>query len=252
LGNVETAQQLVELSLALVLSAAIGFEREFRQKSAGLRTYTLVGVGAALFMLISKYGFMDVLHAGTVMLDPSRMAAQIVSGIGFLGAGVIFIRRDYVRGLTTAAAIWVTAGVGAAAGAGLPLLAVTATVMFFIVAIPFRILAQYIPREGNLRSNLVVTYPDGHGTLRAVLEEVTRQRFVVSTISTRILAGPSADAAAGTRPGAGHSGRVVQVTLGVRGPVSPSNLAAALLEVPGVLGIVASDSNVGKDDPSDS
>ena len=108
-------RQAGELGLALLLSAVIGLEREMRQKNAGLRTHTLVGVGAALFMLISKYGFTDVLEPGRVVLDPSRMAAQIVTGIGFLGAGLIFVRRDSVRGLTTAAAVWVTAAVGAAA-----------------------------------------------------------------------------------------------------------------------------------------
>src|ERR1700753_935952 len=93
------------IGLALALSASIGLDRELRQKSAGLRTYTLVGVGSALFMLISKYGFFDVLKENEVILDPSRVAAQIVSGIGFIGAGLIFVRRDSVRGLTTAAGV---------------------------------------------------------------------------------------------------------------------------------------------------
>jgi putative Mg2+ transporter-C (MgtC) family protein len=112
--------QLGELALAFLLSALIGLEREIKQKNAGLRTYTLVGVAAALFMLISKYGFMDVLAPSRVVLDPSRVAAQVVSGIGFVGAGVIFMRRDVVRGLTTAASVWVTAALGMACGAGSP------------------------------------------------------------------------------------------------------------------------------------
>jgi putative Mg2+ transporter-C (MgtC) family protein len=111
----EGLRQVAELGLALLLSAIIGVEREIRQKSAGLRTHTLVGVGAALFMLISKYGFMDVVAYGRITLDLSRVAAQIVSGIGFLGAGLIFVRRDAVRGLTSAAGVWMTAAVGAAA-----------------------------------------------------------------------------------------------------------------------------------------
>jgi putative Mg2+ transporter-C (MgtC) family protein len=89
--------QLSELALAFVLSALIGLEREIRQKSAGLRTYTLVGVSSALIMLVSKYGFTDVLENGRVVLDPSRVAAQIVSGIGFIGGGVIFVRRPCAR-----------------------------------------------------------------------------------------------------------------------------------------------------------
>src|ERR1700690_698964 len=116
--------QLEELLLAFGLSALVGLEREIRQKAAGLRTYTLVGVSAALFMLISKYGFMDVLESGRVVVDPARVAAQIVSGIGFIGGGVIFMRRDIVRGLTTAASVWLTAALGMACGAGLPILAV--------------------------------------------------------------------------------------------------------------------------------
>src|SRR5580700_6425957 len=108
--------QIADLALALVLSALIGLEREFRQKSAGLRTYTLVGLAAALIMLVSKYGFGDVLSAGRVVLDPSRVAAQIVTGIGFIGGGVIFMRREVVQGLTTAAIVWLTAGVGMACG----------------------------------------------------------------------------------------------------------------------------------------
>ncbi len=78
--------------------AVIGLEREVRQKSTGLRTHSLAGVGAALFMLVSKYGFSDALHTGQVMVDPSRVAAQIVTGIGFLGAGLILVRRDSVHG----------------------------------------------------------------------------------------------------------------------------------------------------------
>ena len=115
--NVEGLLQIGELGLALVLSAIVGIEREVRQKSAGLRTHALVGTGAALFMLISKYGFSDVLVTGQVVVDPSRVAAQIVSGIGFIGAGLIFVRQDAVRGLTTAASVWVTAAIGVARGA---------------------------------------------------------------------------------------------------------------------------------------
>ena len=92
---------------------------ELRQRSAGPRTHTLVGVGAAAVMLVSKYGFGDVLANGQVVLDPSRVAAQIVSGIGFIGGGLIFVRQDAVRGLTTAAVVWITAAVGMAAGADL-------------------------------------------------------------------------------------------------------------------------------------
>src|SRR6201990_3766997 len=113
---------LLPVVLALVLSTAIGLEREAGAKAAGLRTHALVGLSAAIIMVISKYGFADLLGLDHIALDPSRIAAQIVSGIGFIGGGLIFVRRDAVRGLTTAATIWLVAAVGMACGAGLPVL----------------------------------------------------------------------------------------------------------------------------------
>jgi putative Mg2+ transporter-C (MgtC) family protein len=138
-------KQFAELGAAFLLSAAIGLEREFRRKSAGLRTYTIVGTTAALFLLISKYGFMNVLADGRVVLDPSRVAAQIVSGIGFIGAGIIFVRVDKVQGLTTAATIWLVTAVGMACGADLPLLALFVTLAYFVVAFVFPPLMSHLP-----------------------------------------------------------------------------------------------------------
>lgn len=138
-------KQFVELSVAFLLSASIGLEREFRHKSAGFRTYTIVGTTAALFLLISKYGFMNVLADGRVVLDPSRVAAQIVSGIGFIGAGLIFLREDKVQGLTTAATVWLVAGVGMACGAGLLLLALYVTCAYFVVAFVFPLILRHLP-----------------------------------------------------------------------------------------------------------
>ena len=138
-------RQFMELGLAFVLSAAIGLEREIRRKSAGLRTYTVVGTAAALFLLISKYGFTDVLVKDLVVLDPSRVAAQIVTGIGFIGAGLIFVKQDHVQGLTTAATVWLVTGVGMACGAGLPWLAVATTGAYFIVALVFPLMMKWLP-----------------------------------------------------------------------------------------------------------
>jgi putative Mg2+ transporter-C (MgtC) family protein len=139
------SKQFVELGIAFLLSAAIGLERETRHKSAGLRTYTLVGTTAALFLLISKYGFMDVLATGRIVLDPSRVAAQIVTGIGFIGAGLIFVQGDRVKGLTTAATVWLVTAVGMACGAGLPLLALAVTLAYFVVAFVFPLLLGLLP-----------------------------------------------------------------------------------------------------------
>src|SRR3984885_7355187 len=143
--NGQGLKQLLELGTAFLLSAAIGLEREVRHKSAGLRTYTLVGTTAALFLLVSKYGFMDVLAKELVVLDPSRVAAQIVSGIGFIGAGLIFVQGDRGKGLTTAATVWLVTAVGMACGAGLLLLALAVTLAYFAVAFLFPIVLRLLP-----------------------------------------------------------------------------------------------------------
>jgi putative Mg2+ transporter-C (MgtC) family protein len=235
--NGEGWKQAGELGLALVLSAAIGLEREIRQKNAGLRTHTLVGVGAALFMLISKYGFTDVLEPRLIVLDPSRMAAQIVTGVGFLGAGLIFVRRDSVRGLTTAAAIWVTAGVGSAAAAGLPLLAVLTTAIYFLVVVAFPVGVRRLPRSATAVSAVRVRYPDGHGILREVLRQTTASGFAINDVATEVLSRPQS---AGEVP-AGPS--MVEVTLHVHGRHPVPELAAALSELPDVEAVLASDAN---------
>jgi len=174
--------QFAELGLALVLSALIGLEREIRQKSAGLSTYTLVGLASALIILISKYGFTDILADGRLVLDPSRMAAQIVSGIGFIGGGVIFVRKDLVRGLTTATTIWVTSAVGMACGAGLPLLAIAVTGAHFIIIFGFLSLERHLPKSRWSPTSLQVSYQDGRGILRDILTVCTQQDFAVTGV----------------------------------------------------------------------
>jgi putative Mg2+ transporter-C (MgtC) family protein len=232
-------KQLGELGLALVLSAAIGLERDLRQKDAGLRTHTLVGVGSALFMLISKYGFTDVLEKQLVVLDPSRVAAQIVYGIGFIGAGLIFVHRGSVRGLTTAASIWVTAAVGAAAGAGLAVLAAVTTGIYFLVTLLFPLIRRRLP-IGTGSSTPRVRYPDGRGILRQVLNEVTRRGFIIDDLSTD---------QAGDEPSGRHADdgaepddpRQVMVTMHVHGRHPVSELIGALSDLDYVDAVVASD-----------
>jgi putative Mg2+ transporter-C (MgtC) family protein len=237
-------KQAGELGLALVLSAVIGLEREIRQKNAGLRTHTLVGVGAALFVLISKYGFADVLVPGQVILDPSRVAAQIVSGVGFLGAGLIFVRRDSVRGLTTAAGVWVTAAVGSAAGAGLPILAVLATVLYLLVALAFPEVTRRLPRSSTAVSALRVRYPDGYGRLRDILQHVTAEGFVIHDVQAETISGPQASSASGS----GGGPRMVEVTLHVHGRRPVNDLAASLSDLENVRAVLASDANVVVDE----
>ena len=171
-----------ELTLAFALSALVGAEREIRQKSAGLRTHCLVGVASALFMLVSKYGFNDVLSRQLVVLDPSRVAAQVVSGIGFIGGGVIFMRRDVVRGLTTAASIWLTAALGMACGAGLVVLAIATTIGHFVIMLVFPRLLRRLPRPRRTATELRLCYEDGRGLLRTILLTCTRLQFAVDRV----------------------------------------------------------------------
>ncbi|KRN74988.1 hypothetical protein IV73_GL000745 [Weissella kandleri] len=127
---------IIKLLLAVILGIFIGLERQTRFKSAGVRTHALVSLGGALVMIISKYGFMNILNINNIALDPSRIAAQVVSGIGFLGAGLIIVKGDKflsVSGLTTAAGVWVTSGIGMAVGADMYSLAIGGTIIIIIM-----------------------------------------------------------------------------------------------------------------------
>jgi putative Mg2+ transporter-C (MgtC) family protein len=219
------------LGLALLLSTAIGLEREVSQKAAGLRTYTLVGVGSAVFMLVSAFGFKDALGFHSV-LDPSRVAAQIVTGIGFIGGGIIFVRRDTVRGLTTAAGVWVTAGVGMACGGDLPLIAVATTLIYFLVAFGYPFLVRLLPRSRYAPSELRLIYLDGQGILREALAECARRGFSISDLSIK-------DARNGNGNGGGP--RHVTVELEVRGQGSLTDLATELHELDGIIDVHAGD-----------
>lgn len=229
--------QLGYLGLAFVLSALIGLERELRQKSAGLRTLTVVGFASALFVLVSKYGFTDALggaHAGRLRLDPSRVAAQIVTGLGFIGGGLIFVRRDAVKGLTTAAIVWLTAAVGMAAGAGLWAPAITATAAHFVVAYGFTPVVRRLSGRLRRTHSLRLVYRDGEGVLRRALALCTDAGFAVREVSTA----PAGDDA---RDGSGPVRRRSMVVLSLEGEGGVTELAAALSELDGVLEAVAGD-----------
>ena len=118
--------------VAAIFGTIIGLDREYREKEAGFRTHFLVSLGSALMMIVSQYGFSEILTHDGVSLDPSRIAAQVVSGIGFIGAGTIIFNHQIVRGLTTAASLWATAGIGLTAGAGMSWLALAATILTLV------------------------------------------------------------------------------------------------------------------------
>ena len=124
---------LFRLVFAAICGAFVGLEREKRQKSAGLRTHIIVAMASSLMMIVSKYGFLDVINIDGISLDASRIAAGVVTAIGFLGAGVIFIRKDNAVGLTTAAGLWTTVGIGIAIGAGMYFIGLSTTVLMLIV-----------------------------------------------------------------------------------------------------------------------
>ena len=155
------AELLLRVVLAAALGGAIGFERELREREAGLRTHMLVSVGAALFTVVSAYAWTDwqFSNESGVVFDPTRIAAQIVTGIGFLGAGAIIRQGLSVRGLTTAATLWVVAAIGMASGAGYYAAAVITTALVLFSLWPLRILAYRVsvrirPEEGRLAVDL--------------------------------------------------------------------------------------------------
>jgi len=131
--NMITYEFVLRLFVAAILGGVIGLEREYRAKEAGFRTHFLVALGSGLFMILSQFGFDDVLgHYEQVSLDPSRIASQVVTGIGFIGAGTIIFQKHVVRGLTTAAGLWVTSAIGMTAGAGMYVLSIATTVLVLL------------------------------------------------------------------------------------------------------------------------
>ena len=149
----------IRLVVALLLGGIIGVEREFRAKDAGFRTHFLVSVGSALFCVVSQYGF------GEVLKDASRVAAQVVSGIGFLGAGTIIFQKNVIRGLTTAAGLWVTAAIGLACGTGMLLIAAISTAL---VLIGLEVINEFIPRIGTTSIALTFTSPSKESVMRVI------------------------------------------------------------------------------------
>lgn len=214
-----TLTEIASLLLAFALCGVIGLERHRQANSAGLRTHTLVGLGAAIFTLVSGYGFSAIL-GDAVALDPSRIAAQVVSGIGFLGGGVIFVRQNVVNGLTTAATIWVSAAVGMACGAGMPVLAILGTSLHLVAVRLLVYLAKAVPQVRGSR-RLVVVYSDGLGVLRDILARASELGFDTALIST-------------SRRGRPDKPKIAATMEFRRGRVALSELVATLQDLAGV------------------
>jgi putative Mg2+ transporter-C (MgtC) family protein len=165
---------LLRLTAAAALGAAIGFERELRDREAGMRTHLLVALGSCLFTLVSAYGFHEFLARGgnVVRADPSRIAAQIVTGIGFLGAGAIIREGLSVRGLTTAASLWISAAIGMAAGAGYYEAAVAATALTLFALWPLRLFAFRLVERWRPEEARVVVELEAGQSVRPLLDRV--------------------------------------------------------------------------------
>ena len=179
-------ESILELTVGVALSMLIGLEREFYAKSAGIRTCALVGLGATLFTVVSRQGEWLLPGLTVTNVDGSRVAAQIVSGIGFLGGGVIFKGRNFVRGLTTAATIWITAAIGMSVGSGLVVLGAMLTVAHLLTIFIVGPLIRKIP-PADRRREMTIVYEDGQGVLRKILGAATDQGFAAEVRSTRRL-----------------------------------------------------------------
>ena len=163
---------ILRLFIAGILGGLIGFEREFRAKEAGLRTHFIVALGSALFMLISQYAF-------TGRFDAARVAAQVVSGIGFIGAGVIIFQKNVVRGVTTAAGLWVAAAIGLACGAGMYVVAIAAT-LFTIMCLETM---HIITRRYGEKSVMVTISPVTGEQLTGILDQIRKSNFEIDSFS---------------------------------------------------------------------
>ncbi len=152
---------LLRLLLASLLGALVGLERERKNWSAGLRTHTMVALGSCLVMVVSAFGFSDVLGTPNVVLDPSRVAAQVISGIGFIGAGtILFLKQGIIRGLTTAAGLWTVAAIGLATGGGMYFAAGATTFIALIVLWGMQRFEQLYFKKAKRINLSIITLPD--------------------------------------------------------------------------------------------
>lgn len=183
-GSISDGEILLRLVVVVVLCGAIGLERQARDQIAGLRTHVIVGLGSGLFTLVSAYGFSE---SGFSRLDPTRIAAQVVSGIGFLGGGVILRYGVTVRGVTTAAALWISAAIGMATAAGFYVGAVATTVIALVALVALRRLKPVVRRRlGSEALSLELELVPG-ASIRSLLGELRRRQLRVEELQSHIL-----------------------------------------------------------------
>ena len=166
---------LWRLLAATAMGAAIGIEREYHAKEAGIRTHLLVALGSCLFMILSAYGFDAFLAKDHTSFDPSRIASQVVTGIGFIGAGTIILQKQVVRGLTTAAGLWVTAAIGLACGIGMYVIAIVTTVLVLVSLGVINIYLPYFAQKERTITFLIEDYK----VLTDVLESLRKEKITI-------------------------------------------------------------------------
>ena len=176
--NIITYEFVLRLFVAAMLGGMIGLEREYRAKEAGFRTHFLVALGSGLFMILSQFGFNDVLgHYEQVSLDPSRIASQVVTGIGFIGAGTIIFQKHVVRGLTTAAGLWVTSAIGMTAGAGMYVLSIATTVLVLLCLEALYFILQHFGTR-----NITVTFSTPkEENIQPVLQRLRDKEIIIDS-----------------------------------------------------------------------
>lgn len=176
--NMITYEFVLRLLVAAMLGGVIGLEREYRAKEAGFRTHFLVALGSGLFMILSQFGFDDVLaHYEQVSLDPSRIASQVVTGIGFIGAGTIIFQKHVVRGLTTAAGLWVTSAIGMTAGAGMYVLSIATTVLVLLCLEALYFILQHFGTR-----NITVTFSTPkEENIQLVLQRLRDKEIIIDS-----------------------------------------------------------------------
>ena len=173
-----TTEFILRLFIAGILGSIIGLDREYRAKEAGYRTHFLVSLGSALIMIVSQHGFSEILDTPNVNLDPSRIASQVVTGIGFIGAGTIILHKQIVRGLTTAAGIWATSGIGLAIGAGMYELGISATILTLIGLEVLSFLFKSI----GMKSSIVEFSTDNKETLNRITKLFHSKNFLIVSL----------------------------------------------------------------------
>lgn len=176
---------LLRIVVAALCGGVIGYERAIQRKSAGVRTHIVVAIASALFMIVSKYGFNDILNMHDIALDPSRIAAQIVTGISFIGAGTILVRKEQISGLTTAAGVWATAAIGMAIGAGMYFMGILSTALLFLIQMLFHddvIISKITP---HIRFNIQIEAANTPHILSRIQKELENSH--VENISIKIL-----------------------------------------------------------------